>query len=124
MWGMTNRRVSRRWAGFPRAGPVGVWSRRGGVDDGVLGEGGADAGPGGGDRLCPAPGGVDAQPQLSGAAGNAGGDVQDAITKCFDLAARQVGVVGEADEFSPGDQIGCCHDDFEPGRVGVKSVER
>ena len=55
-------------------GPVGLSSRRvTGV--GVLGEGGADPVPGGGDRRCPAPGGVDAQPELSGAAGDAGGDV-------------------------------------------------
>ena len=90
----------------------------------MLGEGGADPGPGGGDRRRPAPGGVDAQPKLSGAAGDAGGNVQDPVAERFDLAARQVGVVGESDEFGPGDQIGCGHDDFEPGRVGVKRVER
>lgn len=37
----------------------------------------ADPGPGGGDGLCPAPGGIDTQPQLAGAAGDAGGHVQD-----------------------------------------------
>src|SRR6476646_1895450 len=70
--GMASRPVSLRWAGF--LGPVGPSSGRvTGV--GVLGEGGADPVPGGGDRRCPAPGGVDAQPELSGAAGDAGGDV-------------------------------------------------
>ena len=63
-------------AGFPKAG--GVFRLVGsGPGVQVLGEGGADAGPGGGDRGCPAPGGVDAQPKLSGAAGDAGGNVQD-----------------------------------------------
>ena len=57
---------------FP--GPVCLSSRRvTGVR--VLGEGGADPGPGGDDRRRPAPGGVDAQPKLSGAAGDARGDV-------------------------------------------------
>ena len=49
----------------------------GGTWIGWLGEGGADAVPGGGDGLAPAPGGVDAEPKLSGRAGDAGGDVQD-----------------------------------------------
>src|SRR6185369_11746114 len=70
--GMASRPVSLRWAGFPRAGGSFVSS---GHRGGVLGEGGADPVPGGGDRRCPAPGGVDAQPELSGAAGDAGGDV-------------------------------------------------
>ena len=71
----------------------------------MLGEGGADPGPGGGDRRRPAPGGVDAQPKLSGAAGDARGNVQDPVAERFDLAARQVGVIGESDDFGPGDQI-------------------
>ena len=75
--------------------------------------------PGGGDRVCPAPGGVDAEPELSGAAGDAGGDVQDPVAEGGDLAAGEVGVVGEADEFGPGDQIDCGQHDFEPGGVGV-----
>ncbi len=80
--------------------------------------------PSGGDRVCPLPGGVDAQPQLSGAAGDAGGDVQDAEAEGGDLAACQVGIVGEADGFGPGEEIRCRHDDFEPSGVGVKWVER
>lgn len=64
-----------------------------------------DAAPGGGDGLGPARGGVDAQPELSGAAGDAGGDVQDPVAEGGDFAARQLGAVGEADEFGPGDQI-------------------
>ena len=58
-----------------------------------------------------------------GRRGDADGDVQDAVAEGADLAAGQLGGIGEADEFRPGNQIGCGHDDFEPGRVGVKSVE-
>jgi hypothetical protein len=57
----------------------------------VLGEGGADAGPGGGDGVSPLPGCVDAQADLSGAAGEAGGHVQDPVAEGLDLAARQSG---------------------------------
>jgi len=57
-----------------------------------------------------------------GAAGDAGGDVQDPVAEGADLAGGQVGVVGEADQFRPGDQIGCGEDDFEPGGVRVGSV--
>lgn len=39
------------------------------------GECGADACPGGGNRFGPPPGGVDREPDSSGAAGDAGGDV-------------------------------------------------
>jgi hypothetical protein len=88
----------------------------------VLGERGADPGPGGGDGLCPAPGGIDTQPQLAGAAGDAGGHVQDPVAERLNLAAGQLGVVGESDEFGPGNQIGCGQDDFEPGRVGLKGI--
>ena len=41
-------------------------------------------------------GDVDAQPQLSGAAGDAGGDVQDAVAEGVNLTACQAGIVGEA----------------------------
>ena len=54
---------------------------------------------------------------------DAGRDVQHPVAEGGDLAACQVGVIGEADEFGPGDQIGCRHDDFEPRSVGVKRVE-
>jgi hypothetical protein len=50
--------------------------------------------------------------------------VQDPVVEGVDLPAREVGVVGEADQFAPSDQIGCCHDDFEPGGVDVKTVKR
>jgi hypothetical protein len=59
----------------------------------VLGERGADPGPGGGDGLCPAPGGIDTQPQLAGAAGDAGGHVQDPVAERLNLAAGQLGSV-------------------------------
>jgi hypothetical protein len=61
--------------GSPGGAPVGGLSRAGSFVSsarsamGVLGgEGGADAAPSGGDGVCPAPGGVDARPELSGAA--------------------------------------------------------
>lgn len=80
--------------------------------------------PGGGNRGGPAPGGIDAQLNLSGAAGDAGGYMQDPVAERLDFTARQVGVIGEADEFSPGHQIGCSHDDFKPSGVGGKGVKR
>lgn len=69
---MFTRPVSRGVRGFQGLGPFVV------VGTGWLGgsgEGCADAVPGVGDRCGPAPGGVDAEPQLSGAAGDAGGNV-------------------------------------------------
>ena len=57
----------------------------------MLGERGADAAPGDGDGLCPAPGCVDAQPGLSGAAGDAGGDVQHPVAEGADFAVRELG---------------------------------
>ena len=62
------------------------------------GESGADALPGGRDRPGPAPGGVDAQPQLAGASGDAGRDVQDPVAQGVDLAAGELRGVGESDE--------------------------
>ena len=86
----------------------------------LSGEGGAQAVPGGRDGCGPAPGGVDTQPQLAGSAGDTGGGVQDPVAERGDLAAGQLGDVGESDEFGPGDQVCCCQDDFEPGGIGVK----
>ena len=87
---------------------------------GLSGEGGAEALPGGGDRFGPAPGGVDAQPELAGSFGDAGGDVQDPVAEGGDLGAGQLGGVGEGDEFGPGDQVSGGQDDFQPGGVGLK----
>ena len=70
--------------------------------------------------MCPLLGDVDAQPQLSGAAGDAGGDVQDAVAEGVNLTACQAGIVGEADESGPGKLTRCRHDNFEPSGVGVK----
>jgi hypothetical protein len=59
---------------------------------------------------------------LAGAAGDAGGDVQDPVAERVDLAGGQVGVLGEADQLCPGDQICCGEDDFEPGGVRLGAV--
>ena len=64
------------------------------------------------------------EPGLAGAAGDAGGDVQDPVAEGVDFAAGQVRLIGEAYQFGPSDQICCCHNDFQPCIVGVESVER
>ena len=69
------------------------------------------------DRGGPPPGRVDAQADLSGASGDAGRDVQDAVAEGGDLAGGQIGVAVEADQFGPGHQICCGQDDFQPGGV-------
>ena len=61
---------------------------------------------------------------MAGAAGDAGGDVQDPVAEGGDLTAGQLGVVAESDQLSPCRQIGCTQDDFEPGSVGVKRPAR
>ncbi len=59
---------------------------------------------------------------LAGAWGDAGGGVQDSVAECGDLGAGEAGMVGEADESAPGDQIGGGQDDFQPGGVGVQKA--
>jgi len=78
--------------------------------------------PGGRDRRYPPPGGVDTQPQLAGAAGDAGHHVQDSVAEGGDLAAGQLGVVGESDELALGHQIGCRQDDSS--QAALESNER
>ena len=68
--------VSPGGAGFPRAS--GSFVSVGWVVLGLT-EGGADVVPGGRDRGGPPPGGIDAQPQLAGAAGDAGRHMQDPV---------------------------------------------
>jgi hypothetical protein len=89
-----------------------------------LSECGADALPGGRDRCGPSPSGIDAESQLAGAAGDAGRHVQDPVAEGSDLAAGQLGVVGESDELSPRHQIGCGQDDFQPSGIDVKRLTR
>lgn len=60
--------------------------------------------------------------RLGCAAGDAGGDVQDAVAEGPDLAFGNGGLVGEADEFGPGNKICCRHDYFNPCLVGVEGV--
>ena len=62
------------------------------------------------------------KPDLSGAAGDAGGDVQDPVAEGVDLARGQIRLLGEADQFGPGHQICCGQDDFQPCGVGVGPV--
>ena len=59
---------------------------------------------------------------MAGAAGDTGGDVQDPVAECGDLAAAQCGVVGESDEAGPGDQVGGGQHDFPAGGVGSEGV--
>ncbi|KQH75158.1 hypothetical protein AO501_22795 [Mycobacterium gordonae] len=59
---------------------------------------------------------------LQGAAGDACGDVQDAVTESGDLDAGQAGIVSEADESAPGDQIGSGEGCLEPGGFGPKGL--
>ena len=114
---MVGARLSRRVCGFLGSSVVvGAEVRR-------SAERGAYSVPACGDGGGPAPGFVDAQAGLSGAAGDAGGHVQDTVAECLDLAAGQSGFIGEADQFGPGDQIGCSQDDFKPRGVRLKSVE-
>ncbi len=68
------------------AGTGSCWS--GWVRDGL------DALPGGGDRLCPGPGGGDFQGSAASAADEAGGGVQDAVAS---LNLEMIMVLGEAD---------------------------
>ena len=93
----------------------GSWVERAGR--GWSGERGAESVEAFGDVGGPAPGLVDAQPDLAGAAGDAGGDVQDPVAEGVDLAAGQGGGVGEADLLGPADQVDRGEDDFEPGVV-------
>jgi len=65
---------------------------------------------------------LDPQSNLTGASGDSCRDVQDPVSERFDLAARQIGMLGEADEFGPGHQICCRQDDFQPGRVRLGAV--
>ena len=86
------------------------------------GEGGAEALPGGRYGAGPAPGGVDAEPELAGAAGDAGCDVQDPVAEGVDLAAGQLRGVGESDQLGPGNQVSGGQDDLQPGSIGLKIV--
>ena len=67
------------------------------------GEGCAESLPGGGDGGGPAPGGVDAESELAGAAGDAGRHMQHPVAEGVDLAAGQLGGVGEPDQLGPGE---------------------
>ena len=59
---------------------------------------------------------------MSGAAGDAGCDVQHPAAEGFDLTRGQVAVFGEADQSGRGHQICCRQDDFKPCGVGVGPV--
>ncbi len=73
---------------------------------------------------CPAPGLVDAEPDLTAAAGDPGCDVQDPVAERGDLTPGQLGGVGEADEFGPAGQVDRGEYDLEPGDVLVPCPAR
>lgn len=52
------------------------------------------------------------------------GRVQHSVAEGGDLAAGQLKLAGEAEQFGPGNQIGCGHDDFRPCTVGGEGVKR
>ena len=112
--------MSPGWAGVPGVRGLSGWSWSGVVWR--SGEGGAEALPGGRYGAGPAPGGVDAEPELAGASGDAGRDVQDPVAEGADLATGQIGSAGETDQLGPGHQISGGQDDLQPGSIGLKIV--
>ena len=87
----------------------------------MLGEGGADPGPGGGDR--------GAQRQVESMRSRSCRALRVMRRQCVGPGSgtfRSRSAPGRGcrsiRSVRPGDQIGCGHDDFEPGRVGVKEL--
>ena len=98
---------------------------------GWSGEGGPKSLPCLADRGGPPPGRVDAQADLSGASGDAGRDVQDAVAERGDLAGGQIGVAVEADQFEigqlgkpAGDVAGVAEREWLPALVGAERRPR
>ena len=119
----TGRRVSRRWADFSQR-PGGCLVVGAGMA--WLGECGAVAGPGGGDGLCPAVESMRSRVCRApgpGAAGDAGGHMQDTVAERRNFTAWQLAVVGEADKFGPSDQICCRHDDSSQAELASKALK-
>ena len=52
------------------------------------------------------------------------GVVQDSVAQRGDLGAGQRGLVTEADQAGPGDQVSGGQHDFQPGGVGPEAVTR
>ncbi len=77
----------------------------------------SEVGEGGGESFGPGPGVVEAEIGLSGGSGESAGDVKDSVSEGVDLAAGDVLVFFEADEFGPADQVGGGEDYFEPGMI-------
>jgi hypothetical protein len=48
--------------------------------------------------------------------------MQDPVAEGVDLAGGQIRLLGEADQFRPGHQIGCGQDDFQPGGIRLGPV--
>src|SRR5258705_4744901 len=48
--------------------------------------------------------------------------MQDPVAEGVDLAGGQIRLLGEADQFRPGHQIGGGQDDFQPGGIGLGPV--
>lgn len=114
MWGRLNRMLGNRLSCRVTSSWSSGWAPGGRR---WLGQRGAESVEAGGDLGGPAPGGVDAQPGVAAAAGEAGSDVQDAVAERRYLAARQRRGVGEADELGPADQVGRGQERFEPAGV-------
>src|SRR5680860_426428 len=76
------------------------------------------------DLSRPLPGLVDAEAKLACAVGQACGDVQYTVTESGHLASGQGGLVGEADQFGPGDQVDGGEHGLEPGGVLVPAATR
>ena len=48
--------------------------------------------------------------------------MQDPVAEGVDLAVGQIRLLGEADQFGPGHQIGGGQDDFQPGGIRLGPV--
>lgn len=68
-----------------------------------------DVDSGGGAGVGAAPGGVDAKVQLAENAGDAGGHLEHPLAEGGDLAACQLGIVGEADQCGAADSVDSIH---------------
>jgi hypothetical protein len=86
------------------------------------GECGADRQPGFGDGAGVFAGVVDTEPDLSRAAGDAGGDMQHEVSEGGDLSMGQFGCAGETEDFGPAHQIDGREEGFQPRDVFVPSA--
>lgn len=95
-----------------------------GVGGSIPGEASANAIPRLVNGLGSLPTRIDLDPDRTDSTGDAGRDVQHPVADGGDLAAGQIGVVGEADQLRSGDQVGGGQDGLAPGGVRVEAVAR